>query len=45
MAEALRVFAENVDKLRSVLFGLIGAIPATRGCACGDALLGTPARP
>jgi 5'-methylthioadenosine phosphorylase len=44
MKEALRVFAENLERLRDVLFTLITAIPTTRSCACGDALEGTPAR-
>jgi len=44
MDEALRVFAENIDILREALFGLIAAIPAARGCSCGDALASTPAR-
>jgi 5'-methylthioadenosine phosphorylase len=44
MDEVLRVFAENLDKLRTVLFTLIERIPAERGCACGRALDGTPAR-
>lgn len=45
MEEALRVFSENVDRLRGSLFGLIEQIPKERSCPCGDALVGTPARP
>lgn len=45
MSEALRVFAENNERLRNALFKLIEVIPPTRGCTCGDALKGTPARP
>lgn len=45
MEEALRVFAANVDRLKSAVAGLIGRIPDARGCACGSALVGTPARP
>jgi 5'-methylthioadenosine phosphorylase len=44
MEEALRVFAENIPRLRQALVELIGRIPATRGCECSDALKGTPAR-
>jgi 5'-methylthioadenosine phosphorylase len=43
MAEALRVFAENVGTLRDALSALIRAIPVERACTCGDALQGTPA--
>ncbi len=45
MEEALRVFAENIGKLRQTLFDLIERIPVDRGCGCDKALLGTPARP
>jgi 5'-methylthioadenosine phosphorylase len=45
MEEALRVFGENIGRLRQALFGLIERIPSWRGCPCGDALRGTPARP
>ncbi len=44
MEEALRVFAENIDTLREALFALIAKVPAIRGCSCGHALDGTPAR-
>ncbi len=45
MEEALRVFAENIGRLRQCLFGLIEQIPSERSCRCGDALKGTPAKP
>jgi 5'-methylthioadenosine phosphorylase len=45
MEEALRVFSENIGRLRQALFDLIEQIPTTRSCACGEALIGTPARP
>lgn len=45
MDEALRVFAENIGRLRQTLFDLVEHIPLERGCSCGDALRGTPARP
>jgi 5'-methylthioadenosine phosphorylase len=45
MAEALRVFAENNDRLREALFELIRQLPHERGCTCGQALDGTPAAP
>ncbi len=45
MEEALRVFAENIGRLRQALFGLIEHLPTERTCTCGQALQGTPARP
>ncbi len=45
MEEALRVFADNIGRLRQALFDLVGRIPAERSCLCGEALQGTPARP
>ncbi|MCK1796794.1 S-methyl-5'-thioadenosine phosphorylase [Streptomyces sp. XM4193] len=39
-AEVLRVFQENVGKLRSVLFDAVGRLPVERVCACQDALDG-----
>jgi 5'-methylthioadenosine phosphorylase len=45
MEEALRVFGENIPRLRRALVELIGQIPATRGCPCSASLAGTPARP
>ncbi len=45
MEEALRVFSENLSKLRHALFELVDAIPQSRNCRCADALRGTPAKP
>lgn len=45
MEEALRVFAENIPRLRQALVELLGRIPDVRGCDCSGALKGTPARP
>jgi 5'-methylthioadenosine phosphorylase len=39
-AEVLRVFAENVDRLRKVLFDVIAALPSDRACPCPRALDG-----
>ncbi|MBU7598454.1 S-methyl-5'-thioadenosine phosphorylase [Streptomyces sp. P38-E01] len=39
-AEVLRVFQENVGRLRSVLFDAVGRLPVERACACQDALDG-----
>lgn len=44
MDEVFRVFAANLDTLRTALFTLIPAIPAERRCDCGRALDGTPVR-
>lgn len=44
MDEVMRVFKQNLDKLRQSLFGLIEAMPSSRGCNCGHALDGTPLR-
>jgi 5'-methylthioadenosine phosphorylase len=41
--EVLRVFAANTDRLRSLLFELIPALPADRACPCAAALDGTDA--
>jgi 5'-methylthioadenosine phosphorylase len=38
--EVLRVFAQNVGRLRDVLFDAVGELPAERICGCGDALAG-----
>ena len=40
--EVLRVFAANVDRLRTVLFDVVGALPApaARDCLCAHALDG-----
>ena len=36
--EVIRVFAENNDKLRDLLFAVIPALPAERDCPCATAL-------
>ncbi|HSZ48755.1 MAG TPA: S-methyl-5'-thioadenosine phosphorylase [Streptosporangiaceae bacterium] len=38
--EVMRVFAANVTRLRDVIAGAIGDLPAERDCACGHALDG-----
>ena len=38
--EVLRVFTENNDKLRNLLFALVPQIPAERNCPCATALKG-----
>ncbi|WP_419995692.1 S-methyl-5'-thioadenosine phosphorylase [Streptomyces boninensis] len=40
--EVLEVFAANVDRMREVLFDVVGGLPATeeRDCLCADALKG-----
>ena len=38
--EVVRVFTENNDKLRRLLFTLIEKIPQDRSCSCGSALEG-----
>ncbi|WP_031509332.1 S-methyl-5'-thioadenosine phosphorylase [Streptomyces megasporus] len=38
--EVLRVFAENVGRLREVLFDAVAALPVERSCACATALDG-----
>ncbi len=38
--EVLRVFADNIDKLRTLLLTVIPALPTQRTCSCGDALAG-----
>ncbi|GAB2835672.1 S-methyl-5'-thioadenosine phosphorylase [Streptomyces daliensis] len=38
--EVLRVFGENVGRLREVLFNAVGKLPAKRDCGCGNALTG-----
>lgn len=41
--EVLEVFAQNVDRLRGVLFDVIAALPADRdACQCAEALAGQP---
>ena len=43
--EVLRVFNENNDKLRKLLFSLIPRISTERGCPCGTALRGARLEP
>jgi 5'-methylthioadenosine phosphorylase len=38
--EVLRVFGENVGRLRTVLFDAVGRLPGERTCGCADALGG-----
>jgi 5'-methylthioadenosine phosphorylase len=38
--EVVRVFTENNDKLRDLLFAVIPALPAERDCPCATALTG-----
>ena len=38
--EVVRVFAENNEKLRSLLYAMIPALPAERACVCATALTG-----
>jgi 5'-methylthioadenosine phosphorylase len=38
--EVVRVFAENNERLRDLLFAVIPALPETRACACASALAG-----
>ena len=38
--EVVRVFTENNDKLRKLLFAVIPALPETRDCPCATALTG-----
>jgi 5'-methylthioadenosine phosphorylase len=39
-AEVLKVFAENVTRLRGVLLDVVAELPAERVCPCGSALEG-----
>ena len=39
--EVLKVFGENIEALRTLLFAAIPALPAERGCTCGQALSGS----
>lgn len=43
--EALKVFAENLDRLRRALLAMVQAVGDERECPCGCALSGTPLRP
>ncbi len=38
--EVVRVFAENNEKLRDLLFAVIPALPEARDCPCATALSG-----
>ncbi|BCB79715.1 S-methyl-5'-thioadenosine phosphorylase [Phytohabitans flavus] len=38
--EVFRVFRENTDRMRGLLLDTLTALPADRGCPCGDALEG-----
>ncbi|MGW8374500.1 S-methyl-5'-thioadenosine phosphorylase [Streptomyces sp. ODS28] len=38
--EVMQVFAENVGRVREVLFDAVGRLPAEPGCACGSSLQG-----
>jgi 5'-methylthioadenosine phosphorylase len=40
-AEVLKVFGENIETLRDLLFAAIPVVPAERGCSCGQALAGS----
>jgi 5'-methylthioadenosine phosphorylase len=39
--EVLKVFGENIDRLRDLLFAAIPSIPSERACPCATALSGT----
>jgi len=39
--EVLKVFGENIEALRDLLFAAIPEVPAERGCACGRSLAGS----
>ena len=43
--EVLRVFSENNDKLRDLLFSLVPKIPSERSCPCSTALTGARLEP
>lgn len=40
-AEVLKVFGENIDALRDLLFAAIPALPAERDCPCATSLAGS----
>lgn len=42
-AEVFRFFSANVDRVRTLLFDLIAALPPTRECTCGEAVGPLPA--
>lgn len=39
-AEIVRIFQQNNERLRALLFELLPAVPASRSCPCGSALEG-----
>jgi 5'-methylthioadenosine phosphorylase len=39
--EVMKVFGENIEALRNLLFAAIPEVPAERGCSCGSALAGS----
>jgi 5'-methylthioadenosine phosphorylase len=39
--EVLKVFGENIEALRNLLFAAIPTLPGERGCTCGHALSGS----
>ncbi|HZB79436.1 MAG TPA: S-methyl-5'-thioadenosine phosphorylase [Actinomycetota bacterium] len=43
--QVLKVFAENNEKLRKLLFALVPQIPRARGCPCASALQGARLEP
>jgi 5'-methylthioadenosine phosphorylase len=38
--DVFKVFAENIDRLRTLLLRVVGALPATRSCQCDSTLNG-----
>jgi 5'-methylthioadenosine phosphorylase len=36
--EAMRVFNENIDRLKQLIFAMVPKLPRERTCACKDAL-------
>jgi 5'-methylthioadenosine phosphorylase len=43
--EVVRVFGENLGRLRDLLFAVVEALPAERICSCGSALAGAAFEP
>ena len=43
--EVVRVFTENNERLRDLLFAVIPALPAERDCPCATALQGARLEP
>jgi 5'-methylthioadenosine phosphorylase len=37
-AEVIRVFSENNDRVRELIFKMVSKVPKERGCSCGKAL-------